>query len=241
MSLTDARWQNYHEQIAKIPVGTFYSHPLMQRVMTLSGSDDYFKHLTPVESMFALSRFTEHPLLLNAARDRYGRKIHISSEKYLFQVSLMLRHVHPEGFSVLEIGGGYGGFCRALLLLCPDVVKYTMLDHVAMRRLSQFFLEGQAKVEFVDLEDTSKLFSRRFDLVVSNYCLSETPVEFRQLLYSGIFPAADRLFVIDGGKGDEPFLEELLAEMRKGFSSVEDIGYPVEYIRALLAKDRKRA
>lgn len=231
VSLTDERWQNYHGKLESMPIEEFPTNPVMRQVMTLSGGEDFFRHISDDEAAGILSRFTEHPILLPLARDRKGHKVHIASEKYIFQVCLLKREFDIQGEDVLEIGSGYGGFCRIATLAMPGIRKYVLLDHPVMNRLSRTFLAGNDKVEWVDVQDRDQLKGRKFGLVVSNYCLSETPVEYRNWIYENVFPNCQGAFIIDGGKGDGPMMLELVHVMKDEFGNVESKSYPAaEYI-----------
>ena len=230
MNRTDERWQRYHKQIDGIDPKQFHKNPCMQRVIALSGGQDFLQHTKGLESELerVLAVFEEHPMLLPKARDRCGRKIHVSSEKYIYQVCLLLKEFpNLKGMRVLEVGGAFGGFARVLRMVEPDI-HYTILDHVAMLRLASAFLGESSPVKLVSIEHISSLFSTSVHLFISHYCLSETPVEYQRDVGVRLFSMAQRAFIIDGDGAKPKFRERLLAHLKDRFGEVTVEPYPAQ-------------
>jgi hypothetical protein len=93
---------------------------------------------------------------------------------------------------VLEMGGGFGNFCR-LFSNRKKNVDYTILDLPEMIKFSsKFLISNCIPCKFVKIENAEEILNKGFDLFVSNYCLSETPEEFRKLFLK---------VLLDGGTG----------------------------------------
>jgi hypothetical protein len=105
----------------------------------------------------------------------------VSTRRYVYMAAQMLSIFGPQtGWRVVEIGGGYGGLAR-LLLLSQALERYVIIDIPAMLQLQRFFLsqalpaEAFAKVEFMDAFtlDWARLRSTEWDLCISTFALSE--------------------------------------------------------------------
>ena len=108
---------------------------------------------------------------------------------------------------VLEVGAGFGNFCR-ILSKKVKVSKYTILDISSMLRFSKTFLKHHnIKCNFVSIDDFEMLFDENFDLFVSNICLSETPREYRETFLNGVLPNCARLYIINADKRAHPDLD----------------------------------
>jgi len=227
---TDKRWQDYHKRLKAINLKSFASHPLMKRVMTLSGSDNYFQYTEsyPKELIEALAHFQEHPCLLKNARPRKNKRIHISSEKYIYQVCLLRHQFNLAKKSVLEMGSGYGGFCRIVRFAEPRLGRYTLFDHPTMQRLAQFFLSTNPLLSWVSTDQTSELEQGEFDVLVSNYCLSEVPPEFRQYVYNKVFTQCKGVFIIDGGNNEDVFKDEVTSALDGLYKDVNILPYAAD-------------
>lgn len=191
---------------------------------------DFLKHTKGLEPELArvLAVFEEHPVLLPKARERRGMKIHVSSEKYIYQVCLLLKAFpNLKGMRILEIGGAFGGFARVLRMVEPDV-HYTILDHVSMLRLARFFLGDDSPVKLVPIEYMPSLFSTPAHLLVSNYCLSETPASYQQEVGERLFPMTQKAFIIDGDGAKPKFRERLMARLKDRFRTVTAEPYPAQ-------------
>jgi hypothetical protein len=234
MSDTDLRWQEYHGKLRQLmddeSLEDFHKHPVIVRAVT-GGECDYLKHTKGYEAEFvrAFNTYTESPDLLPDARKKHDKMLHVASEKYIMQACLFLRHFpNVNGREILEVGGGYGGFCRVLTSVCPRISGYTFLDHQAMIHLVRHFLRDRMdKVTTVTLEDKESVTLNTYDLFISNYCLSETPPEFQMWVAREIFPRCCGVFIIDGDGKKPEFKKMLLKNLRKVFSKVEVLSYPV--------------
>jgi phospholipid N-methyltransferase len=134
------------------------------------------------------------------------------------EITLMRSFVDPWEKEILEIGAGFGNFCRCLYDRAL-IKNYTILDTKSMLRFSKSFLSHyNIPCSFVDSENYKSLSKREFDLVISNVCLSEIPPDFRENLVNVVFPNCDAVFMIDSGYvGFSTWLEE---KINKFFSEV---------------------
>src|SRR5690606_11790145 len=109
-----------------------------------------------------------------------------------------INHHEPKDMSVLEVGAGFGNFCK-LLYETTKPKSYTILDTRSMIRFSRAYLaHHNVPCSFVESENIENLHGYKFDLFISNICLSETPDDYRQMIIDNIWPNCKRLFVIDG-------------------------------------------
>lgn len=93
--------------------------------------------------------------------------------------------------TVLEIGGGFGGLAKLLMNVYQE---YTMVDNEKMLNLVR---ENDVKAELIDAKDIEVMKNRKFDLIISNHCLSETPPEYHNWVGVNIFPNCKNIFIID--------------------------------------------
>lgn len=99
------------------------------------------------------------------------------------------------GGSVLEIGPGTGLFAK-MLIDKFDINKYTVLDLEKNIFDSVNKLKHQYELDYVFAQDFRNLFNQKFDLVVSNICIPETPKEYREELLNNIIPNTQRAMII---------------------------------------------
>ncbi len=103
-----------------------------------------------------------------------------STLQYINVVSnLMLKFKSLEGFSIVEIGGGYGGQCKVIQDIF-SVKSYDLIDLAPVCALQIKYLTELKcidKVRVFNAEDYLPLLKPKYDLVISNYALSEMPRE----------------------------------------------------------------
>lgn len=95
--------------------------------------------------------------------------------------------------SILEIGCGFGGL--AWEILKEIQVSYTVVDNEIMLTQAKKFLGD--KVEYIEAGEIETLQDRKFTLFISNYCLSETPPEYRQYILENIIKNCQKISIID--------------------------------------------
>ncbi len=125
-----------------------------------------------------------------------------------------------DGMTVIEVGAGIGNLSR-ILRYVVGIKKYTILDIPAMMRFSKRFLEAHnLRQEFINSEHYPDLSDRKFDLFISNICLSEIPPMFCDRMLDVILPNCQQLFVIDGDKDVPTFKPWLEDKITKHFNRV---------------------
>lgn len=89
-----------------------------------------------------------------------------------------------ENFSVIEIGGGYGGQCKILFdtfsKLFPNLnIHYTLLDLKPVSEMQRKYLGklGLKNVEFYTESNYPK--NKKYDLCISEYCIGEIGLEYQ--------------------------------------------------------------
>ncbi len=122
---------------------------------------------------------------------------------------------------VLEVGGGFGNFCR-VLHHAVSPAEYTLLDTPSMLRLAEAFLRahGINDCEFMASTEIERLRERQFDLFVSNICLSEMLPEYRKRLLELALPRCSYCFVIDGDGRNTEYNGWLGKQVKACFSTV---------------------
>lgn len=138
---------------------------------------------------------------------------------------LMKYHKNLDGCSILEVGAGYGNFCRIFhKVITPS--KYTILDIDGMLRCSKAFLKHHnVPCEFIPVHHYKQL-NARFDLVVSTICLAETPSEYKKDLIRKVFVNCNRCLVTNhqDDKETEKGLEEIYPSLLKIPGIISTVG-----------------
>lgn len=83
-----------------------------------------------------------------------------------------------QNFKIVEIGGGYGGQCKIIQDIC-DIHSYDIIDLEEVTLLQETYLKKLACYENVKLLTNKQLnhAAINYDLVISNYALSEVSKE----------------------------------------------------------------
>lgn len=100
---------------------------------------------------------------------------------------------------IVEIGGGYGGLCFYLKNILKDFdIEYTIIDLPEPSRLQRMYLDkvGLNNARTVSCFDIDTLAQEKFDLVVSNYCLSEISLENQKNYFDKIIKNCDKKFFV---------------------------------------------
>lgn len=72
--------------------------------------------------------------------------------------------------SIIEIGSGYGGQCKIIRSYWPDIF-YSLVDIPESLAVAKAYLQDDEDLIFINCEET--IASKKYDLVISDYCLSE--------------------------------------------------------------------
>lgn len=125
------------------------------------------------------------------------------------------------GGTVLEVGPGTGSYAGKL----HDgyaIKQYTILDIESSINDSKSYLTGRGlDCEFVLSRDYEVLFNRKFDLFVSNLCLSETPSYYHTNIFNNILPNCERIMIIDGDDYLEGYNDLLMEAVKSTFTKVD--------------------
>lgn len=101
--------------------------------------------------------------------------------------------------SVLEIGGGYGGLCLFMKKIFKDFeIDYTIIDLPEPSALqNKFFAEAKlSDAKSISQLDIETIVGKKYDLVISNYCISEIGRENQEEYFKKIINNCDKKFFI---------------------------------------------
>ena len=133
--------------------------------------------------------------------------------RYLKNTSDIVNKFGTSFDSIVEIGGGYGGLCKVMSTFV-EFDQYLLLDLEECNMLSRKYLSHfnlptmsyQAE-EIVEVED-------RFDLLISNYALSECNRETQMMYIEKFVKKSDKFYLMhndfhadNGNMGHEEFIE----------------------------------
>lgn len=116
----------------------------------------------------------------------------MTPSKYKTFADIVVNKLNPQN-SILEIGCGYGGLCSEILKRIN--ISYTVIDNEKMLNQAQKFL-GE-KVEYIDATEIDTILGRKFDLLISNFCLTETPLEYLKYVLKNIIKNCHKILVTD--------------------------------------------
>ena len=109
---------------------------------------------------------------------------------YFSQLELIRHFIKDKSVkSIVEVGGNFGGLAKEL---CQDVDAYCFVEIEPMLSFAKKYLNGD--VDFVDAKDIESI--GKFDLFISNQCLSEVPDTFKKCIYN-MLPKMKHIFIID--------------------------------------------
>jgi putative sugar O-methyltransferase len=209
----------------------FKSHPAYRHVLEHVSFEEGKQYLDEIEIDYKdkLDEIKEN--------DAYGTPITCSYDgigfispttlRYLKNTSDIVNKFGTSFDSIVEIGGGYGGLCKVLSSFV-DFEQYLLLDLEECNMLSRKYLSHfdlptmsyQAE-EIVELED-------RFDLLISNYALSECNRETQMMYIERFVKNSDKFYLMhnnfhadNGNMSYEEFLDVM--------SDTHDIEYYGEH------------
>ncbi len=137
--------------------------------------------------------------------------------------------------NIIEIGGGYGGFCKIFLDICTEfkinIKLYTIFDLDAPSKLQKKYLEilphGPGKIVTGTLNTNNILDS--YDLLLAFYSYSELSEEVRQM-YSDIIKKSDNGFMCWNVDMDN---ENIKKELNKNISITNEVPLTGPYNRII--------
>ena len=195
----------------------FKSHPAYRHVLEHVSYEEGKQYLDEIEIDYKdkLDEIKENDALgtpVTCTYDGVGT-ISPTTVRYLKNTSDIVTKFGTSFNSIVEIGGGYGGLCKVLSSFV-DFEQYLLLDLEECNMLSRKYLSHfdlptmsyQAE-EIVELED-------RFDLLISNYALSECNRETQMMYIEKFVKKSDKFYLMhndfhadNGNMGHEEFIE----------------------------------
>jgi hypothetical protein len=129
---------------------------------------------------------------------------------------LLICNFKPEDLSsynsIVEIGAGYGDMC-SLVHSLGFKGKYTIVDIPEVWPIQQFYLNKQGIEPHFSFEDDNVSHA---DLVIATWSLSETPIEYRDLLVPKIYNSKNwlilSLFNIFGNSFNEDYFNNMFSD-----------------------------
>ena len=121
---------------------------------------------------------------------------HYSHEEPMYMEFLQKLLPNFKGGKVLEIGPGSGLFAE-MLIESYDITDYTVLDleknifHSVSRLINK-----KINLDYVFSQNYKDLFDRKFDILISNVVIPETPKEYREDLLNNVIPNCNSAFII---------------------------------------------
>lgn len=173
-------------------------------------------------------KFVENDLIGNPKQFLYnGKKISPTTLRYI-KTCLDLTSIcdQVEVNKIVEVGGGYGGLCKTLSVLC-DYEEYINIDLPCTIEIQKKYLSNfsnlQLKTKFIPCNELQELFN--VDLFISNYCLSELDLKSQLNYYDKVIKNSKIIyitynFMTDGSRNN---YDILVSKMRDdGYSFNEN-------------------
>lgn len=136
--------------------------------------------------------------------DKYsidGLYISPSNLRYIYHSLLIESKIknwfNKKEIKIIEIGGGYGGLCFYIKNIIKEYnINYTIVDLPNIIRLQNKFL-NDVDIEAILLPcfDLTNI-NESFDLVISNYCLSEISMENRLYYLNNLIDKCEKEFYV---------------------------------------------
>lgn len=98
---------------------------------------------------------------------------------------------------VVEVGGGYGGLCKTLSVVC-DFDEYILIDLPEAVKLQEKYIKNfpelYAKCKFISCDDVEDI--KDVDLFISNYALSECDQDTQMNYYEKVIKNSKHAYII---------------------------------------------
>lgn len=105
--------------------------------------------------------------------------------------------------SIVEIGIGYGGQARVIYEL-SHVTRYEFYDLSDVQQLASIYLKKTCPEFSPSYLDIYRVENEKFDLVISNYAISELPVEVQEEYLAKVLePAAHCYLIMNSGASNK--------------------------------------
>jgi putative sugar O-methyltransferase len=99
-----------------------------------------------------------------------------------------------DNFNICEIGVGYGGLCR-IISSYFNIKTYTLVDLKSVLQLAQRYLDHYPLNTTVVYKTMNELLGNSYDLVISNYALTEIRREIQQVYLEKVVIPAQRGYI----------------------------------------------
>ena len=158
------------------------------------------------------------------------------------------KHFKDFAGTILEIGPGTGYLCK--YLIDSFDVKYTILDiEKNINELKQLCLSLKEKhiqnINFINSSEYEKVFLKEYDLLISTFCLPETPEYYWRDIFDKV--KVNNCFMIDDGKDHGDYDNARNQWLYTNFNSCEETewihtisGYEQEGIQLTIGKNTKK-
>ena len=161
---------------------TFKSFKQNSKFRSIIGNDVYGKVISDTiydnivnndNIMKNIDRFKTNDLYGSPNLYEYDKLGHISPGTMYFiniLIDLQTKFGDLTNFNIVEIGSGYGG--QAKIILDSGISSYSMIDLEPTLDLCKFYL-SHYDYENVNFYTSNNIKQQTYDLVISNWCLSE--------------------------------------------------------------------
>jgi putative sugar O-methyltransferase len=188
---------------------------IFAKFKSIQGYKNILEHVTPrqgheyLEIAMAMSedalienidQFKENDEIGTPDRFSYDRigKISPTTIRYIKNVFEMATLLQDTAVSrVVEVGGGYGGLCKTLSVVC-DFDEYILVDLPeaveVQRKYLSCFPELFAKCKFISCDDLEEI--KDVDLFISNYALSECDYDTQVNYYDKLVSNSKFAYII---------------------------------------------
>jgi hypothetical protein len=163
--------------------------------------EKYFNHIQEVGKEIYdeyFDKFCENDLIGNPKKFMYGdSKISATTLRYIKNCLDLSFLCDGQGVSkIVEVGGGYGGLCKTLSVLCNfdeylniDLPETVLLQEKYLKNFSEIY----PKTKFIPCNELEDIFN--IDLFISNYSLSELTIETQLNYYNKIIKNSKIIYI----------------------------------------------
>ncbi len=162
---------------------------------------EYFSHIKKVgEKIYNeyYEKFIENDIIGNPKKYFYDNKeISPTTLRYIKNTFDLSSICEQEKIcKIVEVGGGYGGLCKTLSVLC-NFNQYISVDlpetiEVQKKYLKNFF-ELYSKIKFISCNQLNDIFD--VDIFISNYCLSELDLNSQLNYYNKVIKNSKIVYI----------------------------------------------
>jgi len=182
-------------------------------------SDVWYNFLENTELMEDIAKYKNNDAVGNPLFYSYEKTGMISPGTLCFLSVLQdikTRLVDPKGKRVCEIGSGYGG--QANIILKYGVKSMDLIDRPQTLALAKKYL-SLYKHSNVSFHNTESIEAKEYDLVVSNWCLSELDRKGMQFYIDNVIKTCNHGYFLINFR-DESKQQWMIDELSKNFSKV---------------------